>query len=133
MKSAHSVSNVISLPQACHHTCSHVLDPLQFEDGSSLLALYDTLKLLVRHIRHYAVSVEQVNADFIMNYMDVVTFDLSSIVRPPSPPVPRPSPPASPHPPTPPTRPVSPASPSVSEGYISTPTSLFLQVEPEQP
>ena len=69
------------------------------------------------------------NADFIINYMDVVPFDLSSIVRPPSPgaphppspPAPRPSPPASPPPPT---RPVSPSSPSVSEGYMSTPPSL---------
>ena len=59
---------------------------------------------------------------FTINYMDVVPFDLSSIVRPPSPgaphppspPVPHPSLPASPYPPTPPTRPVS---PSVSEGH----------------
>ena len=41
-----------------------------------------------------------------------------------TPPVPHPSPPASPHPPTPPTHPVSPASPSVSEGHMSTLTSL---------
>ena len=108
------------------------------EDGSSLLPFYDTLKLLVRHIKHYAASVELVNVDFMMNYMDVVPFELSSIKlsppppcpplpcapHPPSPPVPRPSPTASPHPPTPPTRPVSPASPSVSEGHMSTPTSL---------
>ena len=54
------------------------------EDGSSLLAFYDTLKLLARHIRCYAASVEQVNADFTINYMNVVPFDLLSIVRPPS-------------------------------------------------
>ena len=78
------------------------------EDGSSLLAFDNTLKLLARHIRRYAASVEQVNADFTINYMDVVPFDLSSIVRAPSPgaprlpspPVPRRSPAASPHPPT---------------------------------
>ena len=87
------------------------------EDGSSLLAFYNTLKLLVRHIGRYAAIVEQVHADFTINYMDVVPVDLSSIVcppspgapRPPSPPVPRPSPPPSPHPPTPPTRPISPS------------------------
>ena len=33
------------------------------EDGSSLLVFYDTLKLLARHIRRYAASVEQVNVD----------------------------------------------------------------------
>ena len=78
------------------------------EDGSSLLAFDNTLKLLARHIRWYAASAEQVNADFTINYMDVVPFDLSSIVRPPSPgaprlpspPVPHRSPAASPHPPT---------------------------------
>ena len=55
------------------------------EDGSSLLVFYDTLKLLARHIRRYAASVEQVNADFTINYMDVVPFDLSSIVSPGAP------------------------------------------------
>ena len=69
------------------------------------------------------------NTDFTINYVDVVPFDLSSNVcppspgapRPPSPPAPRPSPPASPHPPTPSTHPVS---PSVSVGHVSTLTSL---------
>ena len=42
------------------------------DDSSSLLAFYDTLKLLARHIRRCAASVEQVNADFMMNFMDVV-------------------------------------------------------------
>ena len=99
------------------------------EDGSSLLAFYNTLKLLARYIRRYAASVEQVRVDFTINYMDVVPFNLSSIVRPPSPgvphpaspPVPCPSPPASPHLPTSPTRPVG---PSVSEGHMSASTSL---------
>ena len=74
--------------------------------------------------RRYAASVEQVNVDFMMNFMDILPFILSSIIRPPSPPGPHLSPPASPHPPTPPTHPVSHASPSVSEGHMSTPTSL---------
>ena len=74
------------------------------EDGSSLLAFYDTLKLLARHIRRYAASVEQVNADFMMNFLDVVPFDLSSIIRPLSPGAPRPPSPPAPHPPSPPVK-----------------------------
>ena len=111
------------------------IDTIKYGQETQYFYIYDTLKLLARQIRGYVASVEQVNADFMMKFMDVVPFDLSSIThppspgapRPPSPPAPRPSPPASPHPPT---RPVSPASPSVSEGHMSTLTSLTGQVPP---
>ena len=99
----------------------------------------------MRHIRRYAASVEQVHADFTINYMDVVPFNLSSIVCPPSPGAHHPPSPPAPHPSPPP--PTCPASPSVIEGHISASRHrqarhpqwghwcwvVLLQVEPEQP